>query len=133
MKKTKLNRGCSKLVSCKKLKRKPLKLNRKKINFKSKKQESIEASYKDVKKKNFNEETLCSGCEKTLQSTPSHLIPRSWNRSLVDNELNIKPHCIKCHQVWESKDRVFLLDYKENLKIVKKLDISYYQILKRNE
>lgn len=81
--------------------------------------------------------SLCTGCNSSLNTTPSHLVPRSWNRDLIDIPENIKPHCITiggrvgCHEKWESHSmRMELLDYHENMMIVKKLDIKYFNLIK---
>jgi len=105
----------------------------KKINAKSDKQKRIETEYNKVKRESFKADQLCTGCRNSNQPTPSHLIPRSRRRDLVAEKRNVKPHCLTCHRMWEGPDRVNLLDYEENMQIVKELDYEYYQILKRDE
>lgn len=107
--------------------------SKKRINGKSKKQKEIDDAYHEVKKEAFSEEELCTGCEQRYSSTPSHLIPRNRRRDLIAVKRNIKPHCHICHPKWESPERTTLLDYEENMQIVKELDYEYYQMLKRDE
>jgi hypothetical protein len=107
--------------------------SRKRMNVKSQKQKSIESDYNKMKRENFKADQLCTGCKNSNQSTPSHLIPRNRRRDLVAEKRNVKPHCLTCHRMWEGPDRVNLLDYEENMQIVKELDYEYYQILKRDE
>ncbi len=109
-------------------------LKSKSLNGKSKLQEDIEDEYRRVKKELFDsQEQLCSGCRSSFSCTPSHLIPRSRRRDLITDKRNIKPHCNECHPKWESPRRIQLLDYEENMEIVKELDYEYYMILKRDE
>ena len=34
-----------------------------------------------------------------------------------------------CHSIWETSDRVTLLDYFDNLETIKELDIDYYNLI----
>lgn len=109
-------------------------LKQKVINQKSSKQKSIDEEYSRIKKENFNAQELCTGCRQSYQSQPSHLVPRSWNRSLIAVIKNIKPHCPECHGKWESRAQAHtLLDYQDNMEAIKELDIEYYKILKSHE
>lgn len=123
---TKLNAGESKLNSNTKLK------NKKKINAKSKKQTETDRDYRLVTDRMRQENAqICTGCEKVYGDslTHSHLIPRSRREDLIAEYKNITYHCIECHPIWESVDRVQLLDYERNMQIVKELDPEYYEIL----
>lgn len=100
-----------------------------KINAKSSKQAKIDSSYAKKKKEVYSEDELCTGCRNTYRSTPSHLIPRSRRSDLIDEIENLKPHCLKCHDMWESPRRMYLLDYEENMEIVKRLDTEYHALL----
>ena len=99
------------------------------INGKSKKQAAIDGSYTKNKKEKYLEDELCTGCEKTMRSTPSHLIPRSKREDLIDVIENLKPHCLDCHRKWESVERTTMLDYEENMTIVKRLDSEFYRLM----
>ena len=35
-----------------------------------------------------------------------------------------------CHEIWETPARITLLDYFDNLEIVRELDESYYNLIK---
>ena len=139
MKKTKLNNGTKKLQSRSSLKSNyALKSNstiksKRKINCKSDKQKRIDSEYRKAKKFKFEENTICTGCESSINCTPSHLIPRSRRRDLITSIKNIKPHCMDCHSLWESDGRTSLLDYEENMQAVRELDYEYYKMLRRDE
>lgn len=100
-----------------------------KINHKSSKQAKIDSSYAKKKKEAYSEDELCTGCRNTYRSTPSHLIPRSRRSDLIDEIENLTSHCMKCHDMWESPRRMYLLDYEENMEIVKRLDPEYHSLL----
>lgn len=109
------------------------KLNQnKKINGKSKKQKDTDRAYfattDRMRKEN---DQVCTGCpgNNSESLTHSHLIPRSRRPDLIAEYRNITYHCITCHDIWESVDRVQLLDYERNMLIIKELDNEYYQIL----
>lgn len=113
----------SQLSSASKLK------NSAKINHASSEQKAIDNSYAKNKKERYSQYELCTGCQETHNSTPSHLIPRSRRKDLIDVIENLKPHCLKCHAKWESSGRSELMDYEENMEIVKQLDPEYYRLL----
>ena len=106
----------------------PLK-NTKKMNQKSSKQKVIDVAYSGTLKILEKREYICTGCGATDGLTPSHLVPRSWNRSLVAVARNVTWHCLVCHPLWESPRRMELNDYEDNMEIVKKLDEDYYNLL----
>ncbi len=138
MKRTELKRGSVRLSAFTKsggvgVSRSTIKSKKRGSMGKSSKQKEMDDKYHAIKKEYFNEEMLCTGCESNYNSTPSHLVPRSRNFNLIAEIKNIKPHCIVCHLKWESKQRVELLDYEENMKAVKEMDLSYYKILKSDE
>lgn len=134
MKRTELKSKTT-LKSTSKLKSTSTLKTKKRINGKSDKQKSIDEEYHKIKSKKFDEYTVCTGCNKSTNVTPSHLIPRSFNRSLVAIKENIVPHCLEngCHEKWESPGRVELLDYEENKEAVRNLDEKYYSLLLRDE
>lgn len=104
-----------------------------KVNAKSSKQKAIDVEYRSAKERMFKErDHVCTGCNSVTgidNLTHSHLIPRSRRRDLVSEYTNITYHCIECHGIWESVDRVKLLDYDVNMNIVKGLDPYYYELL----
>lgn len=78
----------------------------------------------------------CTGCGTTKALTPSHIIRRSKRPDLVLEVRNIKPHCIKCHDLWDSgnvKKMKQLRDYSENMSYIKEVDELYYNRLIDNE
>ena len=78
----------------------------------------------------------CTGCGRTGNLSHSHLIPRSRRKDLVTDKRNITYHCVigpngtkGCHQLWESKDRVKLLDYHKNMEYILEVDTEYYFLI----
>ena len=78
----------------------------------------------------------CTGCGRSdVPLSHSHLIPRSYNKSLETNKKNITYHCLSmgervgCHTIWESKERHQLLDYPKNMETILELDESYYFLI----
>ena len=78
----------------------------------------------------------CTGCGKTGNLSHSHLIPRSRRKDLVTDKRNITYHCVigpngtkGCHQLWESKERVKLLDYHKNMEYILEVDTEYYFLI----
>ncbi len=106
----------------------------------SKKQKGIHKELKKVYKEIAEErEHKCTGCGRyDVPLSHSHLIPRSRRRDLTTNKKNITYHCLTfgnrkgCHQIWESKDKTMLLDYFNNMSIVKELDNEYYNLIKED-
>jgi len=88
-------------------------------------------------------ELKCSGCGQHQFLSPSHLIRRSFRKDLESDERNIKFHCMQriisdkfgnkgCHERWESEklsELETMLDFQENLEIVKDLDKDFYNSL----
>lgn len=81
-------------------------------------------------------EHKCTGCGRyDVPLSHSHLIPRSRRKDLITNKKNITYHCLSmgkrkgCHSIWETSDRVTLLDYFDNLETIKELDIDYYNLI----
>ena len=78
----------------------------------------------------------CTGCGRTGNLSHSHLIPRSRRKDLVTDKRNITYHCVigpngtkGCHQLWESKERVKLLDYHKNMEYILEVDTEYYFLI----
>ena len=78
----------------------------------------------------------CTGCGRSdVPLSHSHLIPRSYNKSLVTDKRNITYHCFSlgehkgCHDMWESKERVKLLDYCKNMEYILDVDTEYYFLI----
>lgn len=123
--------------------RKPVK--RTPIKQKSDKQKQIDKDYTAICKEIASERILrCAGCN--IPNRPlsySHLIPRSVRRDLVACKDNIQIHCLEwdgimgCHTKWEDGHWEGMKDLEHNLKMVKKLDEKYYNLiinkLKRDE
>jgi YesN/AraC family two-component response regulator len=106
--------------------------NTSKIKSKSDKQKAVDSEYALVCKRIEKErEHVCTGCGTTETLTHSHLIPRSRRPDLVAVYENITLHCIEnaCHDKWEGVNRVELLDYGANMKVVKMLDEEYYNLI----
>ncbi len=77
----------------------------------------------------------CTGCGRTTNLSHSHLIPRSRRKDLVNDKRNITYHCLSigehkgCHDMWESKERVKLLDYHKNMEYILEVDTEYYFLI----
>jgi hypothetical protein len=83
---------------------------------------------------------VCAGCGKPagglIKLSHSHLVPRSYNQSLICEPENIAYHCVDwmghkgCHSKWESSaHRASLLDFERNLDYIVLADRSYYSKL----
>ena len=104
----------------------------------SKKQEKIKRELRNLYVEIFNERGhYCSGCGRSYNDVPlshSHIIPRSRRPDLVADKRNITYHCLSvdrkgCHDMWESKDRVKLLDYHKNMEYILEVDTEYYFLI----
>ena len=103
----------------------------------SKKQSKINKELKKVYKElSLERPRYCTGCGRNdVPLSHSHLIPRSYNKSLETNKENITYHCLGmgerkgCHTIWESKDRNTLLDYMKNMETILQLDESYFFLI----
>ena len=77
----------------------------------------------------------CSGCGRSdVPLSHSHIIPRSRRPDLVTDKRNITYHCLSlnrkgCHDMWESKDRIKLLDYHKNMEYILEVDTEYYFLI----
>tara|TARA_R110001583_G_scaffold180966_1_gene338166 strand:+ start:209 stop:535 length:327 start_codon:yes stop_codon:yes gene_type:complete len=77
----------------------------------------------------------CSGCGRSdVPLSHSHIIPRSRRKDLVTDKRNITYHCLSierkgCHDMWETKDRVKLLDYHKNMEYILEVDTEYYFLI----
>ena len=79
----------------------------------------------------------CTGCGRSGTGlSHSHIIPRSRRPDLQTDINNITYHCLigqygskGCHQMWESKDRVRLLDYHKNMEYILQNDTTYYFLI----
>jgi len=77
----------------------------------------------------------CTGCGRTTNLSHSHLIPRSRRKDLVTDKRNITYHCLSigehkgCHDMWETKERVKLLDYCKNMEYILEVDTEYYFLI----
>ena len=106
----------------------------KKISDKQKKENrKLSSVYKEIAEERGH---YCSGCGKSnVPLSHSHLIPRSRRKDLVTDKRNITYHCLSigdhkgCHDLWESKDRVKLLDYHKNMEYILEVDTEYYFLI----
>jgi hypothetical protein len=57
----------------------------------------------------------------------SHLVPRSYNRNLVDNPDNFVLKCRKHHKEWEANNKL-MPKYNELMERVRILDESYFKL-----
>ena len=104
----------------------------------SKKQSLINRKLKKVYKEIHQErEIYCTGCGRRTWLSHSHIIPRSRRPDLITEKRNITFHClvreddsIGCHQRWEGKQRVELMDYERNMEYIKEVDKEYYYLIK---
>tara|TARA_R100001163_G_C5029132_1_gene169846 strand:+ start:736 stop:1068 length:333 start_codon:yes stop_codon:yes gene_type:complete len=79
----------------------------------------------------------CTGCGRSgIGLSHSHIIPRSRRPDLQLEPDNITYHCLigpndtkGCHQMWESTDRVKLLDYHKNMEYILSVDTEYYFLI----
>ena len=76
----------------------------------------------------------CTGCGRTTNLSHSHLIPRSRRPDLVTDKRNITYHCLSldrkgCHDMWETKERIKLLDYCKNMEYILEVDTEYYFLI----
>ena len=77
----------------------------------------------------------CNGCGRSdVPLSHSHIIPRSRRPDLVTDKRNITYHCLSldrkgCHDMWESKDRIKLLDYHKNMEYILEVDTEYYFLI----
>ena len=99
------------------------------------------AKHKTYEKIDAEWSGLCDGCGKRVWPiNNSHLLPESKFPQFAANKQNLRKHCQEhCHRLWEGglKGVKDMLDYEENMKVVKELDYNYYLKLRakhnRNE
>ena len=72
----------------------------------------------------------CTGCGSSDSLTHSHIITRSRRPDLQTDINNITYHCVECHNKWEGKQRVELMDYERNMAYIKEVDKEYYYLIK---
>lgn len=111
----------------------------------SDKQKVINKEYKKMLEE-FDRVTprVCTGCNKPhpkVRLSHSHLISRGDCQKIGKPELifdpsNITYHCLSignhkgCHDKWESKQRVELLDYEKNIDYIQSIsERMYYKYL----
>ena len=113
-----------------------------KIACVSKKQSASNRKLKKVYEEIANERgRYCNGCGRSdVPLSHSHLIPRSRRKDLETDKRNITYHCLSsvdyngksrkgCHDMWESLDRIKLLDYHKNMETILELDVEYYYLI----
>ena len=107
------------------------------LNRVSKKQSKVNKELKKVYKEIALERpAYCTGCGRSdVPLSHSHLIPRSYNKSLETNKDNITYHCLSmgertgCHDIWEGIKRDRLLDYPKNMEYILEVDPEYYFLI----
>ena len=88
--------------------------------------------YKEIKEERGH---YCTGCGRSdVPLSFSHLIPRSRRSDLITDKRNITFHCLSlnrkgCHDMWESRDRIKLLDYHKNMDYILEVDTEYYFLI----
>lgn len=96
----------------------------------SKKQSVINRRLKKVYEEiAYDRSQFCTGCGTHDTLTHSHIIPRSRRSDLVTDKRNITYHCLQCHNKWEGKQRIELMDYERNMEYIKEVDIEYYYLI----
>lgn len=103
----------------------------------SKKQSVINRELKKVYNEiHYERGQFCTGCGTSENLSHSHLIPRSRRSDLTTDKRNITYHCLSmggrvgCHDKWEGKQRIELLDYERNMNYIKEVDKEYYYLIK---
>lgn len=77
----------------------------------SNKRASLEREYVKAKKKRAEDwNGCCEGCGRNLPTTCSHIIPRSYDITLLADIDNFRFHCDRCAQNVERGDYDLLLD-----------------------
>ena len=97
----------------------------------SKKQSLVNRKLKKIYEEIYSERGhYCTGCGTSDILTHSHIIPRSRRADLTTEKRNITYHCLSCHNKWEGKQRVELMDYERNMEYIKEVDKEYYYLIK---
>jgi 5-methylcytosine-specific restriction endonuclease McrA len=97
----------------------------------SKKQSLVNRKLKKIYEEIYSERGhYCTGCGTSDSLTHSHIIPRSRRADLTTDKRNITYHCLSCHNKWEGKQRVELMDYERNMAYIKEVDKEYYYLIK---
>lgn len=96
----------------------------------STKRAALERDYsKSLKNKMENRDTYgCDGCGKNVPVTPSHLIPRSYDITLLADIDNFHFHCHKCAALCEAGEYPRLKDGKEIAEYIKETRPDYWEI-----
>lgn len=77
----------------------------------SKKREVLEREYRrSLRDKLRTHEGGCEGCGRNIPVTPSHLVPRGYDISLLADPENFHFHCQKCADLCELGEYPSLLD-----------------------
>lgn len=99
----------------------------------SKKKELQNEEYRRVCNKiKESREEKCEGCGRRSFLSFSHLISRSRNSKLIADEDNIRIHCLKCHQNWESgnlEEKKKMLDFERNMEYLQDVDLEMYNLI----
>lgn len=70
----------------------------------------------------------CQGCGLNQALTNSHLIPRSYDKSLISEPRNIHDHCHSCHAKCEAGKYEDLFDGKEIVSYINEVRPEYLDI-----
>lgn len=95
----------------------------------SKKREVLEREYrKALKAKLEDHEGGCEGCGRNIPCTPSHLIPRGYDITLLADPENFHLHCEKCAQKTEAGEYPALLDGRVIYEYIERTRPEYLRI-----
>ena len=75
----------------------------------------------------------CESCGGTEILQHSHLVPRSFNKKLTTNPMNIICQCQKCHSEYEARNIEKMKqfqNYNQILNTLRFLDFKFFQIIK---
>jgi len=104
----------------------------------SNKRSALEREYVKAKKKREDmlmdegKANRCEGCDRPLPTTCSHIIPRSYDITLLADINNFRFHCDKCAQVVERGDYDLLLDGEIILEYIEVTRPEYAEIKKQS-
>jgi len=99
----------------------------------SNKRAALEREYVKAKKKRAEDwNGCCEGCGRNLPTTCSHIIPRSYDITLLADINNFRFHCDKCAQVVERGDYDLLLDGRKILEYIEATRPVYAEIKKQS-
>lgn len=98
----------------------------------SPKRAAIEAEYRRALQIRLEQwdSLSCEGCGKNVPCTPSHLIPRSFDRTLISDPSNFHFHCEKCSVLCEAGEYDKMLDGDDIVEYIGQARPDYLEIKK---